>query len=87
MPPPFPGMDPFIEGHIWRVFRKLEDFVRVRMARNLARSQPKGRKRKHRSWTFYIRHHAMREVPSLSLIQRGSFTAYRGKANVRWRAV
>jgi RNA-directed DNA polymerase len=75
-------------GQSTRVFRKLDYFVACRIARNYARSQPKRKGRKRRNWLWH------REtlwnwprLPKLERIQKGAFRAYRGQANVRWRAV
>jgi len=70
------------------VFAKLHRFVAVRVARNYVRSQPTGRRRKPRSWVQCLRR--LREwgkLPNLRQVQHGAFRAYRGQANVRWKAV
>jgi RNA-directed DNA polymerase len=75
-------------GQSGAVFHKLDRFVAVRVARNYARSQPTGRGRKPRSWVQCLRR--LREwgkLPSLRQLQHGAFRAYRGQANVRWKAV
>jgi group II intron reverse transcriptase/maturase len=75
-------------GQSTRVFAKLDDYVRMRAARNVARSQPTGSKRHARTWLHYVGHKAIREqLPSLKVIQQGSFVPRRGTANVLWRAV
>ncbi len=43
-------------GNSYQVFHKLDQYARERLARNLARSQPKGKKRTKRKWTFYATH-------------------------------
>jgi group II intron reverse transcriptase/maturase len=75
-------------GQSAAVFHKLDRFVAVRVARNYARSQPTGRGRKPRSWVQCLRR--LREwgrLPNLRQLQHGAFRAYRGRANVRWKAV
>ena len=74
-------------GQSSKVFRKLDNFVSMRVARNLVRGQPTGRKRKRRCWTFYLQHPDLQRLPRLMLIKQEAFRAYRGAANVRWRAV
>jgi len=76
----------FRHGQCYRVFAKLDEFARERLARNLARSQPKGEKRKKRKWTYYVQ----RQATSLATLD--SFTApdvgkYKGRAKAGWRAV
>ncbi len=75
-------------GQSTAVFRKLDYFVECRIARNVTRSQPTGRGRKRRNWRQRLE--VLREwgkLPQLAHLQRGAFRAYRGTANVRWRAV
>jgi RNA-directed DNA polymerase len=75
-------------GQSTAVFRKLDYFVECRIARNVTRSQPTGRGRKRRSWLQRLE--VLRQwgkLPKLEQLQRGTFRAYRGTANVRWRAV
>jgi len=75
-------------GHGREVFRKLDHYVECRIARNYARSQPTGKKRKRRTWLQYLeRLRAWGQLPTLAVLQRGPFRAYRGQAKVRWRAV
>ena len=74
-------------GQSTKVFGKLDYFVRMRVARNLVRGQPTGRNRTRRRWTYYIQHPGLEQLPRLTLIQQQAFRAYRGAANVRWRAV
>ena len=70
------------------VFRKLDAYVRERVARHRARSQPTGKKRRPRRWTHYLAVlKAWAPFPTLEAISRGRFKPYRGGANVRWRAV
>jgi group II intron reverse transcriptase/maturase len=75
-------------GQSAAVFHKLDRFVAVRVARNYARSQPTGRGRKPRSWVQCLQR--LREwgkLPALQQLRHGAFRAYRGQANVRWKAV
>jgi RNA-directed DNA polymerase len=75
-------------GQSTAVFRKLDYFVECRIARNVTRSQPTGRGRKR--WSWLQRLEVLRQwgkLPKLERLQRGTFRAYRGGANVRWRAV
>lgn len=70
------------------VFWKLDAFLECRVARNVARSQPVGKKRRRRSWVQLVQQ--LREwgqLPRLTQLQHGSFRAYRGPVKVRWRAV
>jgi RNA-directed DNA polymerase len=74
-------------GQSTTVFRKLDYFVECRIARNTTRSQPTGKGRKRRSWLQRLE--VLRQwgkLPKLVRLQRGAFRAYRGAANVRWRA-
>ena len=69
------------------VFRSLDRFVAERVARDYARSQPTGRKRRRRRWTWHLeRLRAWGKLPTLAALQAGASGAYRGKGNVRWRA-
>ncbi len=75
-------------GQSTAVFRTLDYFVECRIARNMTRSQPTGRGRKRRSWLQRLE--VLRQwgkLPKLARLQREAFRAYRGTANVRWRAV
>jgi group II intron reverse transcriptase/maturase len=74
-------------GQSSRVFRKLDYHVECRIARNYTRSQPTGRGRKRRSWLQHLE--ILRQwgkLPKLEELRKGPFRAYRGAANVRWRA-
>ena len=74
-------------GQSARVFVKLDRFVRERVARHLARSQPKGRGRKRRSWRAYQDWlEQERVLPPLAPWSHAP-QPYRGRAKVRWRAV
>jgi RNA-directed DNA polymerase len=70
-----------------RVLRKLDRFVRERVARNLARSQPVTKGRRRRSWKECLTLRAMASLPTLHQIKQEAFACYRGTANIRWRAV
>jgi RNA-directed DNA polymerase len=75
-------------GESYRVFADLDVWVRERLARNYARSQPKGKGKKPRPWRELLP--KLREpgrVPALTLLHQGPFRARRGLGNVRWRAV
>lgn len=75
-------------GESRQVLRELDYYVAERVARNFARSQPKGKGRKRRSWKKYRRDLQRRQLlPQLSELADGPLPAYRGMANVRWRAV
>jgi RNA-directed DNA polymerase len=76
------------QGESTRVFGKLDRFVLQRVARNYARSQPAGKKRRRRHWRDYAsKLEQWGGLPRLTTLQRGGFRRYRGQANVRWRAV
>jgi RNA-directed DNA polymerase len=78
----------FRHGQSTDVFRKLDYFVHVRVARNMARSQPKAKHRKRRLWSYYAqRLTTLRVLPRLMSIKSEAFRAYRGQAKVSWRAV
>jgi group II intron reverse transcriptase/maturase len=75
-------------GQSRRVFRKLDYSVECRIARNYRRSQPTGKGRKRRSWLHHLATlRGWGKLPKLEQIQKGALGAYRGAANVRWRAV
>jgi RNA-directed DNA polymerase len=78
----------FRHGQSSDVFRKLDRYVEQRIARSLARSQPRGKKHRRVSWGTIARGlRATRVLPKLAALAREPFKAYRGQANVRWRAV
>jgi RNA-directed DNA polymerase len=78
----------FRHGESSQVFSKLDWFVSERVARNLARSQPKGTRRRRRRWQDYRQWWwQARPVPTLGELARASAKAYRGQAKIRWRAV
>jgi RNA-directed DNA polymerase len=74
--------------HGWcgRVFAHLDSHTAVRVARNLARSQPSGKGRKRRSWVQYARQ--LKEWGNLPLLrlQQSATRATSKPVNVRWRA-
>jgi RNA-directed DNA polymerase len=75
-------------GHSTPVFRKLDAFLECRVARNVVRSQPVGKRRRRRSWVQAVqRLRQWGKLPRLLQLQAGAFRAYRGAAKVRWRAV
>jgi RNA-directed DNA polymerase len=75
-------------GQSTRVFVKLDWWVSERLARNFARGLRLGRKGRPYHWPWYVRRLvAWPGLPRLTQIQQGTFKAYRGQANVRWRAV
>lgn len=75
-------------GQSTKVFGKLDYYVHIRVARNLARSQPTGKHRRPRRWEYYARRLAdWGQLPRLTTIQKETFNPYRGQANVLWRAV
>jgi RNA-directed DNA polymerase len=78
----------FRHGESARTFAKLDEFVTERVARNLARSQPTGKKRQRRRWGA-IAQEVERQGVLPKLGRRGTETlrALRGRAKVRWRAV
>lgn len=81
-------------GESSRIFTRLDRFVEERVARNFVRSQPKEEKRKQpgeprrrlhwRDWVERLRVAAA--LPRLTELAQGKFRAYRGRAEVRWRA-
>jgi group II intron reverse transcriptase/maturase len=78
----------FRHGESARVFVKLDRFVVERIARNLARSQPRGQHRQRRAW-WQLAAELEREgaLPKLGRLGTEALQAYRGRAKVRWRAV
>jgi RNA-directed DNA polymerase len=78
----------FRHGASARVFRKLDEWIRVRVCRDLARAQPTGKKRRPRPWTWYVRHRSVeRDLPRLMQLRTLSPASRSGRANARWRAV
>src|SRR5438445_2638566 len=80
--------DYFRHGKSARTFAKLDQFVTERVARNLARSQPKGKQRRRRRW-WELAGELEREgvLPKLARLGTETLKAVRGRAKVRWRAV
>jgi RNA-directed DNA polymerase len=78
----------FRHGESARTFAKLDEFVTERVARNLARSQPQGKKRQRRRWGE-IAGELEREgvLPKLGRLGTEALQAWRGRAKARWRAV
>jgi RNA-directed DNA polymerase len=78
----------FRHGESARTFAKLDEFVTERVARNLARSQPQGKKRRRRRWGE-IAQELEREgvLPKLGRLGTETLQALRGRGKVRWRAV
>jgi RNA-directed DNA polymerase len=75
-------------GESARMFAKLDRYVEERAARNLARSQPKEKRRRRRSWVAYRDWLRQAQVlPRLEELKHASSKGYRGRAKVRWRAV
>ena len=77
----------FRHGNSYRVFCKLDYYARERLARNLARSQPKGEKRSKRRWTFYAAHEGMKQVARLTAFSKEDARYYHGPVKAGWRAV
>lgn len=76
------------QGESQRVFQKLDWFVVERIARNYARSQPKGKRRRSRSWRVYqAQLLAWGKLPRLSGGSGMTHRRYRGRVNVQWKAV
>ena len=77
----------FRRGSSGRTFLKLDEWVRERVARHLARSQPTGKRRRRRSWVAYAEW-LRQQCPLRSLYQlrHAKAPSYRGRAKVRWRA-
>jgi group II intron reverse transcriptase/maturase len=77
----------FRHGQSTTLLAKLDDYVRERVARHLARSQPSGRRRR-RPWTAYVRWLKQSgEIPPMLTLRHASPRPSRGLATVRWRAV
>jgi RNA-directed DNA polymerase len=77
----------FRHGESARTFAKLDQFVTERVARNLARSQPTGKKRQRRRWGE-IAGELERDgvLPKLGRLGTEALQALRGRAKARWRA-
>jgi group II intron reverse transcriptase/maturase len=78
----------FRHGESARTFAKLDEFVTERVARNLVRSQPKGKKRQRRRWGEMAQEVEREGVlPKLGRLGTETLQALRGRAKARWRAV
>ncbi len=78
----------FRHGQSARTFVKLDQFVTERVARNLARSQPSGKKRQRRRWREKAQELEREGVlPKLARLGTEALQALRGRAKARWRAV
>jgi RNA-directed DNA polymerase len=78
----------FRHGESARTFVKLDQFVVERVARNLARSQPSGKKRQRRRWREMAQELEWEGVlPKLARLGTETLQALRGRAKARWRAV
>jgi len=78
----------FRHGESARTFAKLDEFVTERVARNLARSQPKGKKRQRRVWwKIAVELEGEGVLPKLARLGTEALQVLRGRAKVRWRAV
>lgn len=78
----------FRHGQSSRVFADLDRFVAERVSRNLARSQPKGKKRRRVQWWKYYRDKPTRQaIPRLTGRDWTKSRTYLGQANTQWRAV
>lgn len=79
----------FRNGNGTAVLKKLDWYAQERVARYLARCQPKGKKRKKRLWQSFLEWLGKRGS-LLRLASAGAWkqpNPYRGMANVRWKAV
>ena len=78
----------FRQGQSARTFAKLDRFVVERVARNLARSQPSGKKRQRQHWCKYaVALEREGVLPKLARLGTEALRALRGRAKARWRAV
>jgi group II intron reverse transcriptase/maturase len=77
----------FRHGHGTRILTKLDQFVRERLARYLARSQPKGKHRRRRRWEEF-QDWVLRRSGLLQLARPADWppNRHRGRANLRWKA-
>ena len=74
-------------GQSYQVFRKLDYYVECRVARNVARSQPVGKKRRRRNWLYYLKRlRQWGQMPKLTQL-RAAFRPQHERVKVRWRAV
>jgi RNA-directed DNA polymerase len=75
-------------GESARMFAKLDQYVEERVARNWARSQPTGKRRRRRSWVEYrqwLRNEPI--LPRLTQLKHAVSQVPRRRMKVRWRAV
>lgn len=80
--------DYYRHGESTRTFARLDEWVAERVARNFARSQPTGRRKRRRRWEEYkTLLEGSGDVVLLTELKRIAPRPYRGEANVRWRAV
>jgi RNA-directed DNA polymerase len=77
----------FRHGESARTFAKLDEFVTERVARNLARSQPRGKGRQRRRWGAIAQELEGGVLPKLGRLGTEALQARRGRAKARWRAV
>ena len=78
----------FRHGQSARPFAKLDQYVVERVARNLARSQPRGKQHQRRRWgEMAVRLAREGVLPKLARLGTETLRAFRGRAKVRWRAV
>ena len=77
----------FRHGQSARTFAKLDQFVEERVARNLARSQPSGKRRQRRRWgEMAVELEREGALPKLARLGTEALQAMRGRAKVRGRA-
>jgi RNA-directed DNA polymerase len=70
------------------ILKSLDWYVAERVGRYMARSQPKGKKRRPRHWQSYtIELKKKRAILRLSSNYGWTSNPYRGRANIRWKAV
>lgn len=78
----------FRHGQCTKVFSSLDFFVHARVARNLARGQPTGKRRKRRMWGYYAQRLTQwGGMPRLLALRPSDIGAHRDRARVLWRAV
>ena len=78
----------FRHGNRLQVLKKLDWYTRERVGRSLARCQPKGKKRKRRKWETFAEWVGQKNrLLSLSGRTGWQSNTYRGRANIRWKAV
>lgn len=77
----------FRHGQGSQLLAKLDGYVRERLARSLARSQPKGKRRRRSNWRHYARW-LLKHGGLLQLARPADWppNRYRGRANLRWKA-